>query len=57
MIFTTKIKVKPSVALSIEGHSFNEVDKRKFLGIYLDNKINWKKRIYIYIYVEKLPME
>ena len=45
MIFTTKRKVKPSVALSIEGHSIDEVDNTKFLGIYLDNKMNWKKHI------------
>ena len=45
MIFTTKRKDKPSVALSIEGHSIDEVDNTKFLGIYLDNKMNWKKHI------------
>ena len=45
MIFTTKRKVKPSVALSIEGHSIDEVDNTKFLGIYLDNKMKWKKHI------------
>ena len=45
MMFTTKRKVKPSVSLSIEGHSIEEVDNTKFLDIYLDNKMNWKKHI------------
>ena len=45
MIFTTKRKVKPSVALSIEFHFVDKIDNTKFLGIYLDNKINWKKYI------------
>ena len=45
MIFTHKIKIQPSVALSIEGQPIDEVDNTKFLGVYLDNKINWKKHI------------
>ena len=45
MIFTTKRKVEPSVALNIEGHSIDEVDNTKSLGIYLDDKINWEKHI------------
>ena len=45
MIFTHKRKIQPSVALSIEGHPIDEVDNTKFLGVYLDNKINWKKHI------------
>ena len=45
MIFTHKRKIQPSVALSIEGHPIDEVDNTKFLGVYLDNNINWKKHI------------
>ena len=45
MIFTHKRKFQPSVALSIEGHSIDEVDNTNFLGFYLDNEINWKKHI------------
>ena len=45
MIFTNKRKVKPSVALSIEGHSIDGVNNTKFFGIYLDNEINWKEQI------------
>ena len=45
MIFTHKRKIQPNVALSIEGHPIDEVDNTKFLGVYLDNKINWKKHI------------
>ena len=45
MVFTHKRKIQPSVALSIEGHPIDEVDNTKFLGVYLDNKINWKKHI------------
>ena len=45
MIFTTNRKVKPSVALSVEGHSIDEVDNTKSIGIYVDDKMNWKKHI------------
>ena len=45
MIFTTKIKIMPGVVVNIEGHIINEVDITKLLGVYLDNKLNWKKHI------------
>ena len=45
MIFTTKRKIIPGVVINIEGHIIHEVDSTKFLGIYLDNKLNWKKHI------------
>ena len=45
MIFTTKRKIIPGIVINIEGHIINEVDSTKFLGIYLDNKLNWKKHI------------
>ena len=41
MIFTTKRKIIPGIVINIEGHIINEVDSTKFLGIYLDNKLNW----------------
>ena len=43
MIFTTNRKIIPGVVINIEGHIINEVDSTKFLGIYLDNRLNWKK--------------
>ena len=49
MIFTHKRKIQPSVALSIEGHPIDEVDNTNFLGVYLDNEINWKSIFYIYL--------
>ena len=45
MIFTTKRKIIPGIVINIEGHIINEVDSTKFLGVYLDNKLNWKKHI------------
>ena len=45
MIFTHKRKIQPSVAFSIEGHPIDEAGNTKFLGVYLDNKMNWKKPI------------
>ena len=40
MIFATKRKIIPGIVINIEGHIINEVDSTKFLGIYLDNKLN-----------------
>ena len=32
--------------LLIDGQAINEVQKTKFLGIIIDNKLNWKWHIY-----------
>ena len=47
MNFTTKRKIIPGIIINIEGHIIDEVDSTKFLGIYLDNKLNWKKKFCI----------
>ena len=45
MIFTSK-KAKPdSVSVNIDGHEIDEVKCTKFLGVYIDNKLTWKKHI------------
>ena len=37
----------PCIAINIEGHPIDEVSYTKFLGVYIDNKLNWKKHISI----------
>ena len=49
MIFSKrKIKPgvpKPSVNLSIDGQTLSEVEKTKFLGVIIDNKLTWEHHI------------
>ena len=45
MLFTSNRKTKPGIAISIEGYSIDEVSYTKFLGVYIDNRLNWKKHI------------
>ena len=49
MIFSKKkIKPgvpKPSVNLSIDGQPLSEVEKTKFLGVIIDNKLTWEHHI------------
>ena len=45
MIFCKRKKVSSNVKLSIDGELINEVDKTKFLGILIDNKLTWKQHI------------
>ena len=33
------------IKLAIDGEPINEVDKTKFLGILIDNKLTWKQHI------------
>ena len=47
MVFTTKRKIMAGVVINIEGHVINEVDSTKLLGIYLDNKLNWKNTLHM----------
>ena len=44
MIFTKK-KRKSSIDLKIDGNDIHEVCKSKFLGVLIDNKLNWKDHI------------
>ena len=44
MVFTRK-KRQIRLNIKIDGHSIAEVQDTKFLGVYIDNKLNWKKHI------------
>ena len=44
MVFTKK-KRKSPIKLKIDGHAIHEVCKTKFLGVFIDNKLNWKDHI------------
>ena len=41
MVFTGK-KVKHQLDIRIDGHPIGAVHKTKFLGVFIDNKLNWK---------------
>ena len=45
MLFTYKKNFNDSVTISIDGQNIEEVDCTKFLGVYIDNKLSWKKHI------------
>ena len=45
MIFTSKKSKPDDVYINIDGHEIDEVKCTKFLGVYIDNKISWKKHI------------
>ena len=49
MIHTSKRNSQPNHVIKIEGHKIDEVQNRKILGVYLDNKINWKRHDIDYI--------
>ena len=44
MIVTSK-KKKEKVSIEIDGHPIDQVNNTKFLGVYIDNKLSWKKHI------------
>ena len=44
MVFTRK-QWQRHLSIKIDGHPFEEVHDTKFLGVYIDNKLNWKKHI------------
>ena len=44
MIFS-KARVKPSVNLKIDNENLAEVEKTKFLGVMIDNKLTWKYHV------------
>ena len=45
IVFTRNGATKPHVNLCIDGHSIGEVRKTKFLGVIIDNRLNWKDHI------------
>ena len=45
MMFTRKRKISVDVSLSIDSNVITEVSSTKFLGVFLDNKLIWKKHI------------
>ena len=45
MVFGNKNASKPDLHISIDGHSIDETDHTKFLGVIIDSKLNWKKHI------------
>ena len=44
-LLTSKRNHKSSVSITIDGHSIDEVQYAKYLGVYVDDKLNWKKNI------------
>ena len=45
MCFSAKNKPSPCISLQIDGEALAEVDKSKFLGVIIDNKLSWKDHI------------
>ena len=45
MCFSAKNKSRPGISLQIDGEAIAEVNKSKFLGVIIDNKLNWNDHI------------
>ena len=45
MVFSKKKTQRNELRLQIDGEAINEVYKTKFLGVIIDNKLNWKDHI------------
>ena len=45
MCFSAKTKSLPGIYLQIDGEAIAEVNKSKFLGVVIDNKLSWKDHI------------
>ena len=45
MVFSTRRTQKTSLKLITDGKSIGEIQNTKFLGIIIDNKLNWKDHI------------
>ena len=45
MVFTSKRKIPNPVSLFIDGIGIDEVKHTKFLGVFIDNRLTWKKHI------------
>ena len=44
MLFTTRSRPEP-LTINVDGHNITEIKETKFLGIMLDNNLNWKAHI------------
>ena len=45
LMFTRKRKMSADISLNIDSNVITEVSSTKFLGVFLDNKLIWKKHI------------
>ena len=45
MVFTKKMVARNVITIKINGQAISEVNKTKFLGVIIDNKINWEDHI------------
>ena len=45
MFFSSKRNSQNHFAIKIDGNDINQVEHTKFLGVFIDNKLNWKKHI------------
>ena len=45
MVFSNINVSKPDLQISIDGHSVDEADHTKFLGVIIDSKLYWKNHI------------
>ena len=45
MCFSAKNKPSPCISLQMDGEALVEVNKSKFLGVIIDNKLSWKDHI------------
>ena len=43
MLFNSKGRMKNNPSISIDGEAIPFVDHKKFLGVWIDNKLNWKE--------------
>ena len=45
IVFSRKRKSVPTVSIKIDGDSVSQISKTKFLGVFIDSKLNWKSHI------------
>ena len=45
MCISAKNKSRPGISLQIDGEAIAEINKSKFLGVIIDNKLSWKDHI------------
>ena len=45
MVFSRKKRTYKKIDIKINNHSISETKSSKFLGVYVDNCLNWKKHL------------